>query len=790
MISALPDPELHPSADEPPIFIGPNLATDQVLCEVVMKYVTETYWYPYLLLQQPFWEPWRKIDRAWRGRFDIQDATPIAVSTTALKENLPWLGDGTSANGQSVMFFRQNHAITDIGEQMSFEQGIPIRAEVPEEVDEDDFYRPTEQSVIAANSIFRQDAEAYSLRDQWRKNFGGFVKYGTAWAMKDFQKSIGSVKIRFPVSTPEQVQQIQLEHPDAPVQLEQSADGALAVAERKEVRLHTIFRHLRIDDVFIDPLISCDPVDRQPCPIVREHVTAMDLEQYPYHPDDNPFGYLNIELAVDQEKGHYALTEQSEKPLQDQLRTRYHISDSITLTKEQMRFHQKWTAYPWLRIGPEGDLDIGEGCLCPTCKGAKRVQQADPFGGITEVDCPSCQGSGRIRVPAKRYVVVFYGAPRMRTTCLRIQELPEGMGVPLLYAADLVEDDSCAIPMSTSEISLIAIEQATRAETQFIRSKDMVIDRGWKVKWDSPASDIQNLNKPGIKIPFENDPGEVQRIEPNTYDESATLIPFIQRCDDQIQSIKGATDTLLGMLASGRRSAMEIGQATEAAKNPLVLLVDRYNRRMMGGWGEATIKNLETFGDRDYITRRTGRPWFGKVRIVTSAGSDFIKKMAMANDLRWWLQAIPTLPQLAPILPQLANKLLKISGITGIVIPDGGVRKATNDAMIIITQILGDGLPIPATPSDPHQLYIDMFTAAIKDPYWQKFPQNIQLMGQRIMMQQQMLDQQMEMQMRMQAQEAAMQQAAQPPDQKQGNKPPGPSGVKPTPGGAQQAAQG
>lgn len=793
------DPELHPSADEPPVIIGPNRADNQELCKAVLEHVTTAYWYPYLLLQQRFWPAWEKIDRAWRGRFDILDATPATSATAALKQNSPWLGDGRSASGQSVMFFRQCHAITDIGEQMSFEQGVPIRAEVPEEVDEDDFYRPTEQSVIAANSIFRMDADKFSTRDEWRKSFGGYVKYGTSWALLDFRKSTEMVELRFPLSqnpqeTQAQAQEVQSRHPAAPVQVEMTPQGLMALASKQEIRLHTVFRHLRIDDVFIDPLISCEPVERQPCPIIREHVTALDIEQSPYDAEKNPFGYLNAELARTETEGHYALSEQSESPLRAQLQTRYGISDSVTLTTQQIRVQQKWTAYPWLRIGPEGDLDNGKaldnggGCLCPRCKGDKRLIEVTTG---EEIPCPDCEGVGKVRVPAKRYVVVFFGAPRFRTVCLRIQELPEGMRVPLLYAPDLVEDDSCAVPMSSSEISLMDIEKVTRAEVLLEHSFQSNNSRKFKYKDEGPAADLVAGGKDlsNINIPFENSAEEVVRVESNMFDDSPSQMAYIERCDSRIQQIKGATETLLGQLASGRRSAMEIGQATEAAKNPLVLLVDRFNRRMMGGWGRATIDNLEAFGDRDYIRRKTGRPWFGKVRITTSAGSDFVKKMAMANDLRWWLQAIPTLPQLMPILPQIANQLLKVSGITGIVIPDGGIRKATNDAMIIITQILGDGVPVPALPTDPHELYIDMFTAAIKDPYWaDKFPQNLELMGQRLLQQQYLLNQQMELQLRQQATEAALQQAAQP--QKQGNRPPGPTGAKPTPGGAQQAAQG
>src|SRR6185369_6290477 len=114
----------------------------------------------------------------------------------------------------------------------------------------------------------------------------------------------------------------------------------------------------------------------------------------------------------------------------------------------------------------------------------------------------------------------------------------------------------------------------------------------FKVMVDSPAWKVQNFNAPNVKIPIESDPREVERIEQGTFDETLTLLPYIQRKTADIQNIYGATDTLLGQISEGRRSALEIGEATDAAKNPLVIMVDRFNHQISGGWARKIQQNL------------------------------------------------------------------------------------------------------------------------------------------------------------------------------------------------------
>lgn len=794
---SLPNAEIRPAVDESPPVIGPNLAENQELAAAVTKHIIQDFWWGYEQQQMLFWPAWRRVDEAWRARVANYRQNPSVVSQKAQKSVEPAPEDGVSAKAQSVMPFKQMHAIADIGEQLSFEDGIPCRAVMPEDADEGDFYRPTEQSTKAVNSLLRQNADDIDFRTAYRKSFGGnFAKYGIAWVSCPFEMKVQDVICSYPLSAvPEeaamQLQMLAMQHPGAQPQILPNAQGGQTVIyqEKQIERFITHFHHCSVSDVFIDPLLPCDPMDAQPCPFVREHVNDAALEQNAYDPVNNPFGYVNVEKAIKDTNGHYVLAQEDEGILFNKLKYRYNLSDQMT-PRVAERIKQRWTAYPLLRLSEEtGELDTGDGVTCPACAGAGKM-----ISDMGEQPCQTCAGSGKAHPPLRRYVWVGYGGMRSGVTCIRLQAMPvtqkgEQMEVPILYAADLVEDDSCSYPMGKGEIAMIAVDQLTLAESQFQDAKEQVINRGYKVKMDSPAYTVPNLNKPKDgKIPFDYDPDEVQRLEQSTYDETETLLPYMERKDAQIQAIWGATDTLLGIISQGRRSALEIGEATNAAKNPLVLMVDRYNAKIPGGWARKALKNIEMFGDRDYIRRKTGREFFGRVRIFTAVGQEFVKKLAAEQNLRWLLQASPTIPSMQPVVPQVLNKLLPMMGIFDIRVPDMGLAEGVQRAMRIVSDMLGTGIPTVPEPDDPHEIYLQVFNGAMKDPYWQEnAPQNLPLLAQRIAQQQQLYIQQ---QMAMMQAQMAMNGPQEEGGGRTGNQPSAPQRTPKDSGQQQQQIQG
>lgn len=797
--AAAQSPESTPSVDEKNTQLGPNLAGNEALCIAVTKVIVNDFWYPYELLQMRMWDVWRRIDDAWRARVSPEDLEVSGVTQNNRKLFNPSTVDNISARAQTPAIFKQVKSITDIIVQSSWTGGAPVRAEVPDDVFEHPLYQPNEQSAQAANALINDTARKVNLHSEYRKNVGGFVKYGVAWAFMDFCKQYEDKPIRMPLSQNPAQQEIEIQsiiqtfRTQPQVTMGAQGPEAFFIVKRLK-KLQTSFRHVDVADVFIDPLIPCDPIERQPCPILREHVTPFDIENNKYDAANNQSGYLNTEEAVKETKFHYVLSTEDESPLRERLKHRYNIGDSMTQVNQQS-IRQRWTAFPLLRINEQtGELDEGNGTTCPHCKGSGRMQAAPYIDSavsdtdIPEVECETCKGSGRVHPELKRYVVTIFGGLRMKNVCLRIQKWPEGMELPLQYAADMVEDTACAYPMSKTEIALIANTQLATAENQFLRAKEQSINRGHKVKEDSPANSIQDFNAPGQRIPFENDPNEVVRVENSNFDETITLAPFIAGREQQIKDICGATDQVVGELAQGRRSALELGNAIEAGKNPIVVMGDSYNRQMMGGWGRRLVQNVDLYGDRDWIYDKTGRYFFGDFKFFTAVGEEFVKKMGAQQNIRYLLESSANDPSMQEVRPQLWNELFNLMGIKNVKVGDGGFKKSIQDGMKIVSQILGDGAFQPPNPEDPDDIFIGIFQEALKDPYWQKTaPHNLPILQQRLMMQQQQGFQKQMEQMQRQAMEQAM---MNPQPEGDGNQPKTPGRTPEDNGQAMQNFQG
>lgn len=774
MIAAAVGNETVPAIDEQPPAIGPNLATSPDLCAAVTKYIQTTFWYPYWLIQQTQWQACRMIDNAWRVRYAAQDLNLTEVTRQTVAQSTPWAQDGKAAKSQSPMFFQQIKSITDLGEILSFSDGLPMRAVKPDWIEEDLFYQPTQASADALNAVIKLNVKEVDFRDRYRRAFGCYAKYGYGFvhAPLILRRYVQPVPLQ--VQGPMAPEDLQRAFPDKEIQF--TPQGPMTMEPRLAVR--TDFIPVHVEDCYCDPFLSCSDMNQQPCPLIRTFASHETLRDNVYDPQGNPFGFLNTKLAITKDKGHWFLSDPEMQLRVQRLQNRYNLSDQISMGGDhRSRAEQLYTAYVMLGISEDGKLDTGEGVDCPKCMGVGEVEPLAELGEGTgeRMPCPHCQGAKKMVVPKKRYIVQMYGGLTVQTTCLRIQEMPEGMDVPIIFSADLVEDDSASIPQGVSQVMLLACEQVTRAECQFEQAKEYTVHRPWVVKWDSPAWKKQNLNEPNGKIPFESDPKEATRADASSYDETATLMPYIEYRNQQLQQIGGATETLLGQISSGRRSALEIGEATEAAKNPLVCKVDRFNTQVCGKWVRLLQKNLELFGDRDYIRRIThGLTYFGKCEVFTEVAHEFVKKLAISQALRETLQVSAGDPVVEPKRADLWNELFQLSGIRTR-LDDGGVKRAMQTAMVIINKILAQGIPDPPLPSDPHQIYVAAFEGALKDPYWNdQYPQNMKMLYERLMMQNQLLQQQ---QQAMMMQQMAMNQmmggneGGGPPNAKKGREP-------------------
>lgn len=772
-------PEVSPSRDEQQPVIGPNIATDQKTCEALTRYLVNDFWYPYLVQQQRFWPVWDQMDRAWRANLEAIDLD--LMSPTLDKKNFniansPNAKDGFTLKISPTDFHKQLDALLKVGMQISWEEGMPVMAVKPDYVFET-LYNPTQQTVDAINEILNETAHESDLRTEYKINFHSFLTFGAAWGMTDLKRTFEDVQVRYTLGydmmqVQAGLQVLSQKYEGQPPQLAHSPQGVTATfTERRVKEFVTSFKHLDIDAVFTDLSISCRDMEIHPCPFIRQHLAEHQLEKNAYDPQTNPFGWVNIPQALEATKGHYTLNAEDEGPLRARIVQRYGISDQNILKAEHTK-KQLWTAYPMLRVAPDGTLDTGDGVPCPQCNATGKISQPPDANGVQPpaAQCPNC-AAGRARPIARRFVAQFYGAMRGPQTCVRLQLMPEGMSVPIKFAADMVEDTACAIPVCKGEVAWNDLMVLAKYENLMLHSKDMAIHRGWKIKSDSISAE-KDFDKPNTNIEFDSDPREVERLESSQFDETLTIVPYAQERRERIKSMFGATDQLIGEIESGRRSALELGNAIDASKNPIVVMTDGYNKQMVGAWAKDVARNLDLWGDRDWIREKTGREYFGKLRFNTAVGQEFIRKLMRVQNERSLMEMLTPLAQVFPpvleIIPKILQKLFNDMGMADIQVPDGGAMKAQQSAMRIVSKILGDGVMVMPTLSDPDEIYIAIFTDAIRaaqedpeDCWYNRSAETLPLLMQRLQMQQQIALQKQQQQMMQQMQMQAMQAHAQ-----------------------------
>lgn len=798
---ALFAPEIRPAQDETPKRIEPNLALDEDLCKDVADYICQDFFVPYLMQAERMYRVWDEIDDMWRTTVKRAD---LDVGNIQMQEGMQLsngqgggfgMANKNNANQAKVSpaaAHKQIDAITNLGESLSFESGqIPVQAKVPKTTYENPLYNPNQQSADAANAELQRQAAEVDLKRNHRIGFGNFVKYGHAFAMMDFRKEFETIECRH-VLSPDmnaanpQLAMLREKYGTAEAKIEQDAYGRNIAVFLQTVPkvLHTQFMPLDVSAVFVDELIPCRPMERQPCPIVRTHINRWELADNPYHPEGNPFGWLNIETALKDDTGQYALSQPDEAERRRRILKRWGMSGQAGAIDQRNTIKQLWTAFPLLAIDEAtGKLDRGDGLTCPVCNGAgtNPVQALSGFGADGEElmadtgerqDCQNCGATGKVRIKAKRYVVQLFGSMYGGggVTVLRIQRNPTPKDrIPIGYSSHLCEDTSTCRPVSKSEIALSAYQQLATAHNQFLDSKSLTIRRPWKKKLDSAAYNV-DCNKPDSTIPIDVSMDEVERIETDSFDNTTTLVPYMQMMESEVQDIFGANDTVIGEISAGRRSANEIGLADEGSKRPLVQMIDQYNHDMFGrfGWGGFVLENLEAWQDRDWMVKRTGKTTWGKLDLFTAVGEEMMRKSAAIANYRYILEMSATNPALQPVVPYIIGEMLPAMGI---IVPDGvidqGFKKSQQEAFEVLTKILGDGVLIPPMYDDPDDLFIGVFENCMRainlnpNNHWAKtVPQNVPLLQERIAMQKQQRAQKQMQAMQMQLMQAKMEQQA------------------------------
>lgn len=773
----IPSPETTYDLDQSRPEIGPNLASDPEFCRRVLDHCWRNFVYPQVLQQQQLWPVWQRIDDAFRVKGMAYDLDISAVDPQYVNKNPDGKGQGGLVDGYDgyssrvfpATLHKQIVTKTDMHMSIAWADGLPPRAVVPDTTYEHPLYNPITQSVEAFNIELKRCARVINLKKQDRKGRGSLAKYGHAWATVDFRYSMEDKPQSFPVPPDPMLGQQMLmamsQRFGSEPQIQQTPFGLTAAWTQRVVKnMETSYNPQRVDDVFVDQTLPADDMEGQMCPCVRVRLNSSQIRDNDYDPVNNPFGYLNVQLALNKGNPQWS-TGPSDTIYQEELQKKWGLS-MFGQIRPKNAIKQKWTLYPKLGIYQDPKttelmLDDGDGIPCPQCKGKGHL---GPLSTITvdqsgspmfnqpnqgRNDCPMCDGTGTYYVPLQRFVVECYGNLEFQNSfavALRIQPIatPNKM-VPILFTANLTEDTAGAIPLSKTEASMKAVQQEATCYNQWFDAKNQLINCSMLIPED--ADDRVDYHAHGKNFKTDNPNGFIP-LAPKI-DCTQNMLPIMERFEGEIEGINGMSPQLLGEVSTGRRPATELQNAFDASKMPITIEIDQYNEDMLGQWAKWHLMNINAYAESEWIWNTTGRTMIPEVEIFSQVADEYMKRQAAIGNFQYIAQLVAPIPgaNLAPVLSAMW-KLMKLPGNPDEVLPDGGIKKARQDGMRIVTEILGEGKPLMPDPSDPHALYIEIFSQALQDPYWQKnTPETIPMLQHRLMMQLQLQQQQMQAQL-------------------------------------------
>jgi len=564
---------------------------------------------------------------------------------------------------------------------------------------EDEFYTPTTRKIRSANAILDWNNECQDVRQKHLKLAQHHYLYGISFCFSDFQFEID---------------------------VEQTSDDFLLVT-----KIGTTFEPVSIRKLWLNASLPVDEMEKQGCPFFFDLVPRAKLMPNQYHPQLNPFGYLNLDKLQSPQYLYGPETASFLAGLPEDARS------SITQLRPELAGEALWTFYPFLQLPGTNEM--------------------------------------------KRYIVQCYANNLFSGSIvpIRIQELyyPKKR-LPLYGCSHIPDLDSGMYTPSIAEILESHYDELVRSKEQFVLNKDWINNPPTEILSGSPAANVSNVNAPGAKYEVHTSQDVVRRVP---YDATNTTLAFMQQTRDAAQTSGKAVDAILGKAMGSRTTATEASNAFQASMSGVTADVDhfalchygQYAKRVWSYTGKFVPKNI-----RDRICGNDNSPPISdqdfaiEIGVKTDVGSSFIESIAKQQHLQQAIASATASPFLdQAVLWKALFRELKLTEAMDAVKDNGfefQVSFATEQATATYR-----GEMVMLDPTQDHQIALRVKTRFLQDTnsvynktmagnpapmpgltVTQYLAQQIQIHQQFVMLQ---MQQQMQMQMAMAQDESAQQ---------------------------------
>ncbi len=620
--------------------LPPNLAATiplQDLQKIFLDMFSLMVW-PQVVARLPFEEKWNRLQRM----YEIKRTGNDREKQSKEQQTIDTGNEPQTQIGETIIFDTVDR-LKNLNYFIAWKDR-PVQFNRPENVFtpmEDQFYSPTSRKLRAANAALEWNDGMQNVREKHLALAQHHYLYGISFVHSDFVMEIDA---------------------------DQSSPEFLCIK-----KIGTTFEPISLRKLWLNNLMPVNQMEKQICPFFFDLRLRATIEENPYDPVLNPFGFANLDKLASPQWLFGPESKSFIDGLPEKART------VMTQMRPEFSGEALWTFYPLLKL-------LGS--------------------DVT-----------------KRYIVQVYANNLFSgaITPLRIQELYYPRKRLPIYGCSHIPDlDSGLYTPSIAEILESHYDELVRAKTQFLLNKDWVNNPPLEVMTGSPAANAKNLNKPGAQYEVSGQ-NEVTRREP--YDATATTLEFLKLIRDEAQTSGKAVDAILGKAMGGRTTATEASNAFQASMSGVTSDVDEFCSAHFGNYATRFWENFGKFVPkviRDRICGNSDAPPFDdqdlllNLGVKTDVGSTFIESIVKQQHLQQAIQS----SSLSPFLDQgmlwkAYFRVLKLPEALDAVKDNGfefQVSFATDQAIQAYM-----GMPVAIDPSQDHQIALRVLTRFLQD---------------------------------------------------------------------------
>lgn len=589
--------------------------------------------------------------------------------------------------------------LTDITYFIAFKEGLPCQFAIPDYIKQQmstPEYRPLKDRIAAGNALLQWNSGNMDVKRNSLIAYRHHYTYGCAFVMSDFQFRVEMIT-------------------------RQNNSGAM-VSTPEITKVGTSFEPISLRKLWFNWRLPVYDMDQQPCPFFFEETPRFAVLQNVYHETMNPFGYVNLDKAM---QNQYIYSEPEMASVQQALRTTFSMMGQDTVSDASLAqilqpkysVEAKWTLFP--------------------------VMPFDPVTGEFEK-----RADGTL-IPFARFVMETFG-PNLhsgRQLILRLQEnyYPK-RHLPLYASCHMPDLDSGAYAPSLGQILYNHWKEICLCMEQYLDNKDWINNAPAWVQVSSPAANV-DLNAPGAKIKV-NGPNDFGWKSP--LDATSSTVAMLQLLRDQAQTTGKVVDAVLGKAMGSRTSATEAQNAFQASMSSITSDIDAISSDLHGNYAHRVWDYSGSWMDADLLQNITGQFGFAispedmwmNVGVITNVGSTYVEKIVKQQNIRYVLESSRGEPNIDR--SALWIQLLDEMGFDGAsVISDGGREQQIQLANQQACQTYLGQLVL-VDPDQDHQIAISTKSSYIKDrlSIWnttQEYAANAPLLIQQIQQHQFML---------------------------------------------------